>query len=148
MAGVKREREGAVGILTLDEAASLNAMTPELFGESLRNLRELSPTYYANVPAGYAALRVIEPAGRPQPLDVTIDGVDLTSSLTLGVEGALGCFRFHFALFIVERVEFFIECVVGWCGGGGSGCAGRWLLWRGWQRVCFRCGVRVFWCFA
>jgi feruloyl-CoA synthase len=30
--------------------------TPELFGESLRNLRELSPTYYANVPAGYAML--------------------------------------------------------------------------------------------
>ncbi len=30
--------------------------TPELFGETLRNLRELSPTYYANVPAGYAML--------------------------------------------------------------------------------------------
>ncbi len=30
--------------------------TPELFGESLRNLAELSPTYYANVPAGYAML--------------------------------------------------------------------------------------------
>lgn len=30
--------------------------TPELFGESLRNLRELSPTYYANVPAGFAIL--------------------------------------------------------------------------------------------
>ena len=24
--------------------------------ETLRNLREISPTYYANVPAGYAAL--------------------------------------------------------------------------------------------
>lgn len=30
--------------------------TPGLFDETLRNLREISPTYYANVPAGYAAL--------------------------------------------------------------------------------------------
>ena len=29
---------------------------PGLIEETLRNLRELSPTYYANVPAGYAAL--------------------------------------------------------------------------------------------
>jgi len=33
MAGVKRERDGAVGIVTLDEPASLNAMTPELLGD-------------------------------------------------------------------------------------------------------------------
>ena len=32
MAGVIRERDGAVGILTMDEAASLNAMTPDLLG--------------------------------------------------------------------------------------------------------------------
>lgn len=30
--------------------------TPGQFEETLRNLREISPTYYANVPAGYAAL--------------------------------------------------------------------------------------------
>src|SRR3984893_6330417 len=30
--------------------------TPGLFEETIRNLREVSPTYYANVPAGYAAL--------------------------------------------------------------------------------------------
>lgn len=29
---------------------------PGLFEETLRNLREVSPTYYSNVPAGYAAL--------------------------------------------------------------------------------------------
>ena len=29
---------------------------PGLFDETLRNLREISPTYYANVPAGYAML--------------------------------------------------------------------------------------------
>ena len=30
--------------------------TPGQFDETIRNLREISPTYYANVPAGYAAL--------------------------------------------------------------------------------------------
>ena len=29
---------------------------PGMFDETLRNLREISPTYYSNVPAGYAAL--------------------------------------------------------------------------------------------
>jgi 2-(1,2-epoxy-1,2-dihydrophenyl)acetyl-CoA isomerase len=33
MAGVRRERHGAVGILTLDDPATLNAMTPALLGE-------------------------------------------------------------------------------------------------------------------
>ena len=32
MAGVKQARDGAVGVLTLDEPASLNAMTPDLLG--------------------------------------------------------------------------------------------------------------------
>jgi 2-(1,2-epoxy-1,2-dihydrophenyl)acetyl-CoA isomerase len=32
MAGVKQARDGAVGILTLDEPSSLNAMTPDLLG--------------------------------------------------------------------------------------------------------------------
>lgn len=32
MAGVKQARDGAVGVLTLNEPASLNAMTPDLLG--------------------------------------------------------------------------------------------------------------------
>ena len=32
MTSVKQTREGAVGLLTLDDPASLNAMTPELLG--------------------------------------------------------------------------------------------------------------------
>ena len=32
---------------------------PGQFEETLRNLREISPTYYANVPAGYAALAAV-----------------------------------------------------------------------------------------
>jgi len=33
MPGVKRERADAVGVLTLDEPATLNAMTPDLLGD-------------------------------------------------------------------------------------------------------------------
>jgi feruloyl-CoA synthase len=40
------------GTLYIDDGRPM----PGLIDETLRNLRELSPTYYANVPAGYAAL--------------------------------------------------------------------------------------------
>lgn len=41
MGGVKRERDGAVGILTLDEPATLNAMTPDLMEDLARAVGEL-----------------------------------------------------------------------------------------------------------
>jgi feruloyl-CoA synthase len=40
------------GTLYIDDGRPV----PGQFDETLRNLREISPTYYANVPAGYAAL--------------------------------------------------------------------------------------------
>jgi feruloyl-CoA synthase len=40
------------GVLHIDDGRPL----PGMIEETLRNLREISPTYYANVPAGYAAL--------------------------------------------------------------------------------------------
>jgi feruloyl-CoA synthase len=40
------------GTLHIDDGRPM----PGLIDETLRNLREISPTYYANVPAGYAAL--------------------------------------------------------------------------------------------
>jgi len=40
------------GTLYIDDGRPV----PGLFDETLRNLHEISPTYYANVPAGYAAL--------------------------------------------------------------------------------------------
>uniref|UniRef100_Q07JY3 AMP-dependent synthetase and ligase n=1 Tax=Rhodopseudomonas palustris (strain BisA53) TaxID=316055 RepID=Q07JY3_RHOP5 len=40
------------GTLYIDDGRPM----PGLFDETIRNLREISPTYYANVPAGYAAL--------------------------------------------------------------------------------------------
>jgi 2-(1,2-epoxy-1,2-dihydrophenyl)acetyl-CoA isomerase len=42
MPGVKRERNDAVGLLTLDEPASLNAMTPDLLGDLATAVREMT----------------------------------------------------------------------------------------------------------
>lgn len=42
MTGVKRERDGKVGILTLNDPASLNAMTPGLLGDLARAVGEMS----------------------------------------------------------------------------------------------------------
>src|SRR6478609_7559377 len=40
------------GTLYIDDGRPM----PGLIDETIRNLREISPTYYANVPAGYAAI--------------------------------------------------------------------------------------------
>ncbi len=42
MAGVKRERDGNLGILTLNDPASLNAMTPELLGALATAIGEMT----------------------------------------------------------------------------------------------------------
>lgn len=42
MAGVKRDRDGAVALLTLDEPATLNAMTPDLLGELAAAIGEVT----------------------------------------------------------------------------------------------------------
>ena len=41
MSSVKRERDGKVGILTLNDPGSLNAMTPELLGDLARAIGEM-----------------------------------------------------------------------------------------------------------
>jgi 2-(1,2-epoxy-1,2-dihydrophenyl)acetyl-CoA isomerase len=42
MAGVKRARAGDVGLLTLDEPSSLNAMTPDLLGDLAAAVDEMT----------------------------------------------------------------------------------------------------------
>src|SRR3954465_7373354 len=42
MPGVKRERVDSVGVLTLDEPATLNAMTPDLLGDLAKAINELT----------------------------------------------------------------------------------------------------------
>ena len=41
MPGVKRDRDGSVGLLTLDEPETLNAMTPDLLGALAAAVREI-----------------------------------------------------------------------------------------------------------
>ncbi len=41
MPGVKRERDGSVGVLTLDEPETLNAMTPDLLGDLAAAIGEI-----------------------------------------------------------------------------------------------------------
>ena len=48
------------GTLYIDDGRPM----PGQIEETLRNLREISPTYYANVPAGYAALAAAHGEGR------------------------------------------------------------------------------------
>jgi enoyl-CoA hydratase/carnithine racemase len=54
MAGVKQGRDGAVGILTLNEPESLNAMTPDLLGALEKAIAEMTadPTVRALVLTG------------------------------------------------------------------------------------------------
>jgi 2-(1,2-epoxy-1,2-dihydrophenyl)acetyl-CoA isomerase len=42
MAGVKRTRDGNIGVLTLSDPASLNAMTPELLGDLAAAIGEMT----------------------------------------------------------------------------------------------------------
>ena len=42
MPGVKRERDDSVGVLTLDEPETLNAMTPDLLGDLAIAIGELT----------------------------------------------------------------------------------------------------------
>ena len=84
-----------------------------LYGPGLQVMAAQRATLRGVVATGYAALRVIEPAGRPQPLDVTIDGVDLTSSLTLGVEGALRCQGQGRTALTVVRSQIYSSASVG-----------------------------------
>ncbi len=49
------------GTLYIDDGRPI----PGLFEETLRNLREISPTYYANAPVGYAVLAAASAHGAP-----------------------------------------------------------------------------------
>jgi hypothetical protein len=42
MPGVKRERDDSVGVLTLDEPETLNAMTPDLLGDLATAIGEIN----------------------------------------------------------------------------------------------------------
>lgn len=109
MAGVKRARDGAVGILTLDEPASLNAMTPDLLGALAAAIGEMSQdeTIRALILTG---------AGRG-----FCSGQNLKASEALGEDIAAGVMRFYWPAFKALR-ECRVPVVVavnGVAAGGG-----------------------------
>lgn len=71
MAGVTRARDGAVGILTLSDPSSLNAMTPDLLGGLATAIGEI--TGEGSVRALVLTEKFID-LGRRNPLDAITAG--------------------------------------------------------------------------
>jgi 2-(1,2-epoxy-1,2-dihydrophenyl)acetyl-CoA isomerase len=91
MAGVKRARDGAVGVLTLSEPASLNAMTPDLLGALASAVGELTRD------DGIRAL-VLTGEGRG-----FCSGQNLKASEALGEDIAAGVMRHYWPAFRALR---------------------------------------------
>lgn len=91
MPGVKRERVDAVGVLTLDEPATLNAMTPDLLGDLAVAIGELTadPQVRALVLTG---------AGRG-----FCSGQNLKAAQILGDDIVAGVMRFYWPTFKALR---------------------------------------------
>lgn len=109
MAGVTRERDGGVGVLTLDEPASLNAMTPDLLGGLAAGIAEMTGD------DGVRAL-VLTGAGR-----AFCSGQNLKASEALGPDLLAGVMRHYWPAFKALR-ECRVPVVVavnGVAAGGG-----------------------------
>jgi 2-(1,2-epoxy-1,2-dihydrophenyl)acetyl-CoA isomerase len=109
MAGVKQGRDGAVGILTLNEPESLNAMTPDLLGALEKAIAEMTadPTIRALVLTG---------AGRG-----FCSGQNLKAAEALGQDIVSGVMKFYWPAFKALR-ECRVPIVVavnGVAAGGG-----------------------------
>jgi 2-(1,2-epoxy-1,2-dihydrophenyl)acetyl-CoA isomerase len=91
MPGVKRERDDTVGVLTLDEPSSLNAMTPDLLGDLATAIREMTddPKIRALVLTG---------AGRG-----FCSGQNLKAAAILGDDIVAGVMRYYWPAFQALR---------------------------------------------
>ncbi len=109
MAGVMQARDGAVGILTLDEPASLNAMTPDLLGALAVAVADMTKD-----PDVRALILTGEGRG-------FCSGQNLKASEALGEDIAAGVMRFYWPAFKALR-ECRVPVVVavnGVAAGGG-----------------------------
>jgi len=109
MAGVKQARDGTVGILTLDEPASLNAMTPDLLGALAAAVAEMT---------GDEEVRALILTGAGRGF---CSGQNLKASAALGEDIAAGVMRFYWPAFRALR-ECRVPVVVavnGVAAGGG-----------------------------
>lgn len=109
MAGVKRTRDGAVGVLMLDEPASLNAMTPDLLGALADAVAAMT---------GDDGIRALVLTGEGRGF---CSGQNLKASEALGEDIAAGVMRFYWPAFKALR-ECRVPVVVavnGVAAGGG-----------------------------
>ncbi|TPQ38824.1 crotonase [Bradyrhizobium guangdongense] len=109
MAGVKQARDGAVGILTLNEPDSLNAMTPDLLGALAKAIAEMTAD---------ESIRALVLTGEGRGF---CSGQNLKASAALGEDIAAGVMRFYWPAFKALR-ECRVPVVVavnGVAAGGG-----------------------------
>src|SRR5438477_11382180 len=109
MAGVKQGRDGAVGILTLNEPESLNAMTPDLLGALAGAIGDMTAD---------PAIRALVLTGEGRGF---CSGQNLKASEALGEDIAAGVMRFYWPAFKALR-ECRVPVVVavnGVAAGGG-----------------------------
>src|ERR1043165_9945371 len=109
MAGVKQSRDGAVGILTLNEPESLNAMTPDLLGALARAVAEITAD---------PSIRALVLTGQGRGF---CSGQNLKASEALGADIAAGVMKFYWPAFKALR-ECRVPVVVavnGVAAGGG-----------------------------
>src|SRR3954468_20712144 len=108
MPGVKRERDDSVGVLTLDEPATLNAMTPDLLGDLATAIGEMTDD------SKIRAL-VLTGAGRG-----FCSGQNLKAAAILGDDIAAGVMKFYWPAFKALR-ECRVPIVVAVNGGAAGG---------------------------
>ncbi len=109
MAGVKQTRDGAVGLLTLSEPASLNAMTPDLLGALAAAIGEMTDE---------ASVRALVLTGEGRGF---CSGQNLKASEALGTDIVAGVMRHYWPAFRALR-ECRVPVVVavnGVAAGGG-----------------------------
>jgi 2-(1,2-epoxy-1,2-dihydrophenyl)acetyl-CoA isomerase len=109
MAGVKQGRDGAVGILTLNEPESLNAMTPDLLGALAKAIAEMTAD---------PSIRALVLTGEGRGF---CSGQNLKASETLGQDIVAGVMKFYWPSFKALR-ECSVPIVVavnGVAAGGG-----------------------------
>src|SRR2546430_13195906 len=109
MPGVKRERDGSVSVLTLDEPETLNAMTPDLLGDLAAAIGEM------NEDAQVRAL-VLTGAGRG-----FCSGQNLKAAQILGDDIAAGVMKYYWPTFkaLRECRRPVVVAVNGVAAGGG-----------------------------
>jgi 2-(1,2-epoxy-1,2-dihydrophenyl)acetyl-CoA isomerase len=91
MAGVKQGRDGAVGILTLNEPESLNAMTPDLLGALAKAIAEMTAD---------PSIRALVLTGEGRGF---CSGQNLKASEALGQDIVAGVMKFYWPAFKALR---------------------------------------------